>query len=213
MKKQGKEPPTLGQGLPTSGSVVGRFLQPIHADRAGLIYTRTYSELKGVTDAMENQMSQVLSQGIIDGKGPLQIAREMNNRIEQAGGNLAIVDEAGTGLRAIDRARMIARTEVIRAHHVANINTYREAGLEGVSVQAEWSTAGDDRVCEKCAELQGLIYSLDMIEGMIPLHPQCRCVALPYLDGTAQLDEIEPGIWKMPTGGIFKKILKAATEK
>ena len=53
--------------------------------------------------------------------------------------------------------------------------------MEGVVVQGELQTAGDDRVCSRCAELQGQVFTLDKIEGMIPVHPQCRCIALPVL--------------------------------
>jgi SPP1 gp7 family putative phage head morphogenesis protein len=168
-------------------SVDAAFLRPIHADRVGAIYTRTYSDLVGITTDMEREMSAALAQGLADGKGPRTIARELMNRIEQAGGSLAIVDERGTvRMRALQRARILARTEVIRAHHVATINTYREAGVVGVKVKAEWSTAGDDRVCPDCADLNEQVFTLDEIEPMIPLHPQCRCVALPLVTGTTR---------------------------
>ena len=42
-----------------------------------------------------------------------------------------------------------------------------------VLMQAEWSTAGDDRVCPECASLEGKVYTLDEIEGLIPVHPNC----------------------------------------
>jgi SPP1 gp7 family putative phage head morphogenesis protein len=63
---------------------------------------------------------------------------------------------------------------------MATIQEYRNWRLAGVTVQAEWLTAGDDRVCERCASLQGRIFTLDEIEGMIPVHPGCRCIALPH---------------------------------
>jgi len=55
--------------------------------------------------------------------------------------------------------------------------------VEGVRVKAEWKTAGltDARTCDECRELEGHVFSLDEIEKMIPKHPNCRCVALPYL--------------------------------
>lgn len=189
-------------GIPTGArlSVDAMFNLPIHADRVGLIYTRTYSELKGVTDSMEQTMSKVLAQGIADGKGPRQIARELKNRIEQAGGDLAIVSSRGTPIRAVDRARMIARTETIRAHNVANINVYREAQLEGVVVQSEWLGTLDDRMCPDCASLNGKVFALSVIEAMIPLHPNCRCAAIPYLGDPAKqgLKQVEDGVWETP---------------
>jgi SPP1 gp7 family putative phage head morphogenesis protein len=65
---------------------------------------------------------------------------------------------------------------------LATIQEYRNFGVLGVSVQAEWKTAGDDRVCITCSRMEGKIYTLDEIEPMIPLHPQCRCIALPYIE-------------------------------
>jgi len=113
-----------------------------------------------------------------EGKSPRVMARELMHRIEKVG-DLATTDALGRFIPAAQRARMIARTEIVRAHHVATINTYREAGVEGVRVLAEWTTAGDDRVCTRCLEMEGRIFTLDEIEPMIPLHPQCRCVAIP----------------------------------
>ena len=180
-------------GIPTSKlpdnvkwfAVEARFNLPIHADKVGLIYTRTYSDLKGITDTMSQEISRTLAQGMAEGRGPAYLARTLNNRIEQAGGDLAIVDPRGTvRMRAIDRARVLARTETIRAHHVGNINIYREAGIEGVMIQAEWSASGDELTCEDCMDLDGNVFPLDVIEGMIPYHPQCRCVAIPIVAGT-----------------------------
>lgn len=143
------------------------FNQPFHADRVGMIYSRVYSELDGITEAMDQQISRVLAEGITEGRNPLEIARRINNRVDKIG---------------ITRARLLARTEVIRAHHSANIQEYRKAGVEGVDVQAEWVTAGDGRVCSRCRAMEGRVFSIDEIEGMIPLHPSCRCVATPRVE-------------------------------
>jgi len=167
-------------------SVTAAFNQPFHADRAGLIYTRAYADLKGVTSQMESQISRVLTQGIIDGKGPRDIARLLNKTISGSGGDLAITDSLGRFIPAQRRAVMIARTEVIRAHHVATIQEYRNWGAAGVKVKAEFKNAGDDRVCDVCLSLEGQIFTLDEIEKMIPVHPQCRCCALP-----ASMTEVE----------------------
>jgi SPP1 gp7 family putative phage head morphogenesis protein len=132
---------------------------------------------------MENQISQVLAQGMIDGDGPALLARKLIAVIEGRGmGTLGVTDTLGRFIPAATRANMLARTEIIRAHHLATIQEYRNWGVEGVFVMAEWMTAGDDRVCDKCNSLQGQIFTLDEIEGMIPAHPNCRCIALPYLE-------------------------------
>jgi len=146
--------------------VTAAFNQPFHADRVAMIYTRTFNELKGVTDAMSQQMSRVLAQGLAEGRNPYTLARELSGRIDAIGKN---------------RARTLARTEVVSAHHQATINEYEQWGVQGVNVQAEWLTAGFG-VCPSCAPLQGRVFSLQEIRGMIPRHPNCRCCALPVVN-------------------------------
>lgn len=172
MKKGGMDIP-IPAGMPGRDPVALAFSSPTHADRVGLIYTRVFNELKGITNAMDQQISSILAQGLAEGRGPKQIAGFINDRVEKIG---------------LVRARTLARTEIIRAHHMASIQEYRNAGLVGVSVKSEWLTAGFN-VCPVCLKLaQGGdigngIYSLDKIEGMIPAHPSCRCAALPYMEG------------------------------
>lgn len=149
---------TLGQSLSSA------FNAPVHLDRAGVLYTRTFENLKGITTEMSKQISGILAQGILDGKHPRDLAEEIVDRVDKIG---------------ITRARTLARTEIIRAHHVATIQEYQNWQVADVKVKAEWSTAGDGRVCEVCASLEGRVFTLKEIAGMIPRHPNCRCIALP----------------------------------
>lgn len=148
------------------------FRRPIHADRLGLAYTRVFTELAGITAAMDQQISRVLAEGLGRGAGPLDIAREINNRVDKIG---------------ITRARMLARTEVINAHAGATLNTYVEAGLEGVEVVAEWLTAVD--ACPQCVALEEEgPYSIEQARGMIPAHPNCRCAWAPLVSGGSGIE-------------------------
>lgn len=148
----------------------------------GLLFTRVYTELKNITSAMDLQISKVLSQGLIDGDGPRLLARKLISTINGTGmGDLGLTDTLGRFIPAQRRAEMLARTEIIRAHHQATIQEYRNWGIEGITVLGEWMTAGDERVCFRCSSLQGKIFTLDEIEPMIPLHPMCRCIALPWI--------------------------------
>jgi SPP1 gp7 family putative phage head morphogenesis protein len=140
------------------------FNTAIHAERVGYIYTRAYEELKGITAVTSQQISRTLAEGLANGFGPAQIARDLVDRVDKIGKT---------------RSRILARTEVIRAHHKGKIQMYRDAGIVGVKVLAEWLTAGDDRVCPICAPQEGVVYPLDVIENLIPAHPQCRCTTIP----------------------------------
>lgn len=142
------------------------FFRPVHADRAGLIFTRTFEELTGVTDAMAAQMSRELAQGMIEGVGARELARRLENRVDKIGRT---------------RARMVARTEVVAAHAEATLNSYEEAGLEGVNILSEFTTAQDDAVCPICEALQGRTFTIEEARGVIPVHPNCRCAWLPVV--------------------------------
>lgn len=155
--------------------VQAAFMQPFHIDRVGLIYSRVYSDLEGITQEMDKQISRQLAQGIAEGRNPLQLANDIVDRIDKIG---------------ITRARMLARTEIIRAHHSANIQEYKNAGVDDVRVIAEWVTAGDARVCPECEALQDKTFTIKAIESAIPLHPNCRCVAVPVLSTDTDLRKV-----------------------
>jgi len=164
---------------------------PMHADRIGLLYTRTYSELKGITDAMENQISKVLSLGMAEGRNPRQLAQMLNKVVSGAGADLGITDTLGRFIPAKRRAEMLARTEIIRAHHQAKVAEMKSWEVEGVYVVAELATAKDGRVCPDCAGLEGKQYSLEEAERLIPVHPNCRCTIVP-VKGKKESKEEEP---------------------
>lgn len=148
------------------------FTRPFHVDRAGLSATRTFEQLRGITDTMSQQISRVLAEGLTQGKGPMDIARSMNERVDKVG---------------ITRARMLARTEIINAHADASLNVYEEAGVMGVDAKAEFVTAQDDAVCSECAALEGTERPIDEARGVIPLHPNCRCAWVPVIERASEV--------------------------
>ena len=176
MKKNGYEVPTTE----ASGGIDAIMGASFHVDHVGIAYIRAFTELQGITAAMDTVISEVLAQGLIDGDGARLIARKLEALISGKGlGELGITDKRGRFIPAQQRARTLARTEIIRAHHLANIQEYKNWKVLGVQVTAEFSTAGDDRVCSQCAGYHGNRYTLQEVEFMIPVHPNCRCIALP----------------------------------
>lgn len=143
------------------------FNRPVHADTAGIIYTRAFRNLEGITTTMDQQISSILARGVIDGIGARVLSKQINDRVDKIG---------------LTRSRMLARTEIIAAHAEATLNMYEEAGASGVTVQAEFATAGDDDVCPECEALEGKVYTIEESRGVIPVHPNCRCTFLPVLD-------------------------------
>lgn len=172
---------TAGHGVPNIEPQMA-MNGPFHIDRVGILYSRVFSELKGITAAMDSQISRVLARGMADGDGPRLLAGKIIKAVTGMG-NLDLTDDLGRFIPARRRAEILARTEVIRSHHQAMVQEYKNFGVEGVNVQAEWMTAGDNRVCNQCADMEGSIFTLDQIQNMIPAHPQCRCIALPIMKG------------------------------
>lgn len=147
--------------------VSAAFYQPFHAQRVGLIYTRAFEALRGISAAMSSQMSQVLARGMAEGTGPYEIARRLTNRVDAIG---------------IVRARTIARTEVVAAHNMASLGEYEQAeSIIGDKVKVEWWTALDERVRSSHAARHGRIYTR---EEALPLlgEPNCRCTLLPVVE-------------------------------
>ena len=178
LKKAGYPVPTILE----SGGIAAVMSTPFHMDRVGILFTRTFSDMKGITAAMDMQISRILAQGIIDGDGPALLARKLVATINGTGmGELGITDKLGRFIPAARRAEMLARTEILRAFNAAQLVEFRNWGVVGVDVLAEYVTAGDSRVCEICQPLEGKIYTLDAAEGVLPKHTSCRCIFIPIL--------------------------------
>ena len=178
MKKAGYDVPSIEE----TGGIMIAIGMLDHVENLGLLYTRTFNELKGVTNAMDQQISRILAQGLADGDSPLLLARKLVAVINGQGiGDLGITDSLGRFIPTMRRADMIARTELIRSFHIANIQEMRNWGVEGVYAEVEFRTAGDNRVCSRCQALEGKVYTLDEAEGVIPVHIGCRCMMLPQL--------------------------------
>ena len=135
-------------------------------DKIELVSTRAWEQMKDVSTSMGQQMNRILADGLANGYGPEKVARNMDNAI-----------------RRIDRtrARVIARTELIYAHAEGQLDGYKKLGIDTVKAEVEWLTAGDERVCPSCADMEGKTFSVDEAHGMIPLHPNCRCAWKPVV--------------------------------
>lgn len=139
------------------------FGQPVAVEKAQLLAARTFDELEAVTEDMSNRMSRVLTDGLVQGKGPHEIARDIADEVDMSRG----------------RAERVARTEIIRAHAEGQLIALEQMGVKEVGAKVEWATAGDSLVCPKCSKLEGKILTLSRAKGMLPLHPNCRCCWMP----------------------------------
>lgn len=178
------------EGITIPAGMDNPFDTPVHQDELQRLYTRNYEELQGITSAMRQEISRELTDGFAAGLGPEEMAANLSDRVDKVGRH---------------RATTLARTEVIQAHSDATLNRYEEMGITNVTVQAEFRTAGDRRVCPVCSALEGQTRDQpmtidetrnetftfnpsdssipDSLRGEFrkqpPLHPNCRCVILP----------------------------------
>jgi SPP1 gp7 family putative phage head morphogenesis protein len=157
--------------IPPAATIEAVFRAPQHADAVGSVFTRVFRELDGVTEAMSQNISRTLADGLAQGWNPRKTARELNDRVDAIG---------------LTRARTIARTETVRAHNIGALTRYADMGdrIDGVTALVEFTTAGDERVCPECAALEGMTISVDNAWNVIPVHANCRCAWLPVPSAT-----------------------------
>jgi SPP1 gp7 family putative phage head morphogenesis protein len=169
----------------------------IHERKLQALFTENFERLEGITADVTEDVKRTLADGLAEGESPTTMARRLTNRVDATGKNWATVR---------------ARTEVVRAHSEATLTRFEQMGLDTVTIRAEWSTAGDRRVCPICASLDGQVFSIEKVrtetfqfspgEGVPnhlageypiqpPAHPQCRCALLPIPDHIAD-DPVDP---------------------
>lgn len=146
------------------------FAQPIHRDKVKLLSGRVLTELKGFTDDLARRTMRQLTDGLTRGDSPREVARKLTKEV---------------GLSA-SRAETIARTETIRAHAEGQLMSIERLGIEEFGVQVEWSVSGlgvtkkgNLSPCPLCAEMNGVVLTLQEAKGLIPRHPNCMCSFIP----------------------------------
>ena len=140
---------------------------PVHAPRVASLYSRSFHELKGITDAMSQQIGREIAQGLALGHNPEKIARNINDRVDKIG---------------ITRARLLARTETSYAR---NMGAVHHAELQEKYLDEEilfqWLTAGDDRVRKEHQKRSSRVFTKEEVAELVG-EVNCRCSIMPYLD-------------------------------
>ena len=168
---------------------------PETVEKTKLLASRTFADLKGVTDTMRTQIGRVLTDGLVQGQNPRTIATEMSRRVGIARG----------------RAEVIARTEIVRAHAEGQLDALERMGVTEIGVAVEWDTAGDTRVCPRCEAMSGAVFKVSESHGLIPRHPQCRCAFIPANVGEPTQGQVRSQL--AIESKIDKSILKESTKR
>lgn len=136
---------------------------PESVSKLKLLVSRTFSDIKGADDQFKSSLRRVLADGLVEGRNPRDIAREVRR----------VTDISKR------KAETIARTEIIRAHAEGQLVALEELGVTEVGVMVEWLVTDDERLCPRCRPMAGVILKIKEARGKIPLHPNCRCTWVP----------------------------------
>ncbi len=139
------------------------FSRPVAIEKVKILAGRVYTELKGVSSTMSQQLTRELTDGLTRGLSPRRVARNITDSIRK-------IEKT--------RALTIARTETIRAHAEGQLDALEIMEMDEVGVMVEWSSAGFN-VCPLCEEMDGVVFKVEEARGMIPRHPNCRCAYMP----------------------------------
>lgn len=146
------------------------FAYPVSVDKVKLLAGRSFTDLKNVTTDMSTRMTRSLMDGLVQGKSPREVARDLAKAVNVGR----------------DRALTVARTEIIRAHAEGQLTAMEKMGVEEVGAAIEWSTSGLGTTrkgypspCGLCAPLKGIVLKVNEARGLIPRHPNCMCSWVP----------------------------------
>lgn len=145
---------------------------PVSVMRLQELFLNNFELLEGITDDLVPALQEELVIGLTEGVGAETVARRITERI---------------GVFDRTRARVLARTEIIRAHAEGTLDSFQQQGIRVLVPQVEFTTARDTRVCVECLRIAstdafGLgpgVFTIFQARGIIPVHPQCRCAWLP----------------------------------
>lgn len=150
-------------GIGGEGSSVAAATRlPIHREQLETLYARNLSELESLTDDITTDVRRELSDGIQSGDGARDIASDLSDIMGR-------VDD-GTPRAAMNRATMIARTELMNSHNWGRLQEWERAGVTKVDVLIATDA------CPQCqAYKAGAPYEASEAYGNLPRHPNCRC--------------------------------------
>lgn len=116
-------------------------------------------------DLLRNELGKLLTRGMVQGKNPRVLARELRKTFDVS----------------IYNSERLMRTELARVQTEAQLQSYKENGFE----EYEYMACHNRDVCANCKALDGKIFKID--DGMSgenapPMHPSCHCATTAHMD-------------------------------
>jgi len=145
--------------------VEARQKQDVLANRVAVQWLKT--RIGWAAGEIGEETSDLLARGLAEGFDKGESIPQLTNRVKDIFG---FSDKV--------RASRIARTETIQASAQGAIIGYKDAGVS----RLEFYAALDERTCESCMALHGREFKAEDAEGVITVHPNCRCTWLPVIE-------------------------------
>ena len=124
---------------------------------------------------MTVEAKRIIQQGLVEGKGPLEIARRITADARAAGPVLS--------RRAKNDAKIVSRTVTNAVQNDAALAAAQRLP-RSVSDSYVWRSVRDNRVSTICAALDGRVFRYDDPARRVPpAHPNCRSVVQPLIRG------------------------------
>lgn len=117
-------------------------------------------------DALKSELDKLLSRGMIQGKNPRVLAREIKKTF-------------GVSTRQSERLMV---TELARTQTASQERSFKEYGFE------QYVYIPEPTACSICKPLDGKVFNVkDMMPGVnaSPMHPHCKCSTAAYVDRDA----------------------------
>ena len=150
----------LGSSVPDNAAVMAATI--VNAS----FHNAKYSERIWMhQDLLRNEMGKLLTRGMVQGKNPRALARELRKTFQAS----------------IFNSLRLLWTELARVQTAAQMQSYKDNGF----AEYEYLTARDFKVCATCKALDGKIFKVDEEEtgtNSPPMHPCCRCSTTAHMD-------------------------------
>lgn len=175
---QGRTMDELERQAGILGQTIKSNAKKVHAIVNASFHNATYSDRIWMhQDLLKNDLAKLLQSGLIQGKNPRELARELKKKFD---------------VKASDAERLM-RTELARVQTEAQKQSFERNDYE------EYEFIVNSNCCPICAALDGKHFKVeDMMPGenAPPMHPNCRCSIAAYEDSEeygAWLDYLDKG--------------------
>jgi hypothetical protein len=172
------------RGCRMAYSELGSKDGPLHRSSSSLYGHLMEAEIRAAVESSATATTKALASGVLTQRTPRQLRKITSFALQRS---------------MLNRLKTAVNTLITMAYNHGKLDIYESLGVQKVGVIPEHlpahgirdarpkrgkrlyalQTAGDNRVCDICDDLEGNVYTLAEARGVIPVHPNCRCVVVP----------------------------------